>query len=139
MNLKQNIHSACIAFLEEKIRSMQKQLAELSEGAAGEGKSSAGDKHETGRAMAQLEQEKIGKQVLESERQKTILQRNPGTLIKTNGNFIFVAVALGKISVGENSVMVISPQSPLGAKLAGVKAGESISVNGTVYRIEEVS
>lgn len=137
MNLKQNIHSACLVLLDEKIAAMQKQLEELSEGAADEGKSSAGDKHETGRAMAQLEQEKIGKQLLESERQKNLLLRNPGTLIKANGNYLFVAVALGKISVDGNAVMVISPQSPLGAKLAGVKKGDTVNMNGTVYRIEE--
>lgn len=137
MNLKLNIHSACLSLLDDKIRSMQQQLTELSEGAADEGKSSAGDKHETARAMAQLEQEKIGKQLAETERQKLIMQRNPGTLVKANGNYIFIAVALGKIEVAGKTVMVISPQSPLGIKLAGQPKGAVVNMNGMNYLIEE--
>ena len=40
-----------------------------------ESKSSAGDKHETGRAMLQLEMEKAGQQLQEVEKMKLILEK----------------------------------------------------------------
>lgn len=138
LNLRQETFSAATALLEAKIASLRNALHELSEGAANEGKSSAGDKHETARAMAQLEQEKLGKQLQDAEQQKMILEKNNGTLLKTNRGYLFVCIALGKLSVDTIPVMAISPQSPLGAKLAGKKAGDSVSMNGTDYLIEEI-
>lgn len=137
MNLKSRIHSACLSLIDAKINSLKEQLTELSEGAASEGKSSAGDKHETGRAMAQLEQEKLSKQLGETETQKAILMRTGGILVNANGSYLFISVALGKIVVDNANVMVISPQSPLGMKLAGAKQGESVNVNGTTFVIED--
>lgn len=138
MNLRQETFSAASTLLDAKIASLRNALHELSEGAANEGKSSAGDKHETARAMAQLEQEKLGKQLQDAEQQKMILEKNNGTLLKTNRGYLFICIALGKLNAGTIPVMAISPQSPLGAKLAGKKAGDSVSMNGTDYLIEEI-
>jgi hypothetical protein len=49
-----------------------------------------------------------------------------GSLVRTNRGIIFLAVALGKISVGSVDVITLSPRSPLGSKLLGLKPGDSV-------------
>ena len=148
MSLKQKVYAACLQLLNNKIQTLQNTLNELGEGAISEGKSSAGDKHETARAMMQLEQEKISKQLDEVFVQKETLQKiditikleqvTRGSLIKTNKGYLFLSIALGKINAGGIDVIVLSPQSPLGLKLMGLKEKSSVTVNATTYIIEEV-
>ena len=60
--LKKLLYNYCESFLKRKLTNYQNQKKELFESLESETKSSAGDKHETGRAMIQLEIEKLGKQ-----------------------------------------------------------------------------
>ena len=57
MPSKSEVYAACLELIRHKIARLERALADLSEDAAGETKSSAGDKHETSRAMVQNEQE----------------------------------------------------------------------------------
>jgi len=148
MQLKQSVYTTCLQLLNNKITTLQNTLHELGEGAINDGKSSAGDKHETARAMMQLEQEKISKQLDEVLAQKTALQKidvtisteqiTKGSLIKTNKGYLFLSIALGKINVEGVDVIILSPQSPLGLKLMGLQVKSSVAINSTVYIIEEV-
>lgn len=65
--LKQQLISDCTKKLQQQIVSLKQLLDEVTEAVNNETKSSVGDKHETSRAMMQLEQEKLGKQLLEAE------------------------------------------------------------------------
>lgn len=146
--LKQKVHAHCLQLLNNKIASLQTVVRELSKSAASDTKSSAGDKHETARAMIQIEQETIGKQLKEFEEQKALLEKidagliSPqivkGSLVRTNKGYLFLSIALGRISVEGNAVMIISPQSPLGMKLIGLKAGASAEINGVKYLVENI-
>ena len=148
MQLKEKIYTACLQLINTKIQSLQNTLQELADGAISDGKSSAGDKHETARAMMQLEQEKISKQLDEVFIQKTILEKidvnlispqiTKGSLVKTNKGYLFLSIALGKINIEDIDVIVLSPQSPLGIKLIGLKAKSSVEINNIIYTIEEV-
>jgi hypothetical protein len=148
MTFKIKVHQACIQLLEERIKFLQATLNDLTAGAVNDAKSSAGDKHETGRAMMQLEHEKISRQLSDTLVQKSFLdQLKPeipsavvaaGSLVKTNNGYIYLSIALGKIVVGQEQVIVLSLQSPLGQKLAGRKANSSAEINGTHYLIKEV-
>jgi hypothetical protein len=148
MQLKQKIHAACLNVVDKKIQALQNTLQELGEGALSDGKSSAGDKHETARAMMQLEQEKISKQLDELIAQKTVLQKidatlksaqiTKGSLIKTNKGYLFLSIALGKIMVNGIEIIILSPQSPLGLKLMGLQVKSSVDINAVTYLIEEV-
>jgi hypothetical protein len=51
--MKAEVHHACCKILAERIQSLRQQLHELVEGAKNDSKSTAGDKHETARAMMQ--------------------------------------------------------------------------------------
>jgi len=146
---KIQVFNTCIALIDDKIQNLEKILQELTEGIENESKSSAGDKHETSRAMMHNEQEKISKQLLETSLQKGLLEQigsapieneiQLGSFIKTNKGYLFLATALGKIKVGDTDIFVLSNQSPLGYKLMGLKKNESAVINGITYRVEEFS
>lgn len=136
--LKSAVLHKCAEVLNAKIHALEAALKELTEGASNEGKSSAGDKHETARTMAQLEQEKLGKQLNELLQQRSVLEKNNGLLLQTSRGILFVCIALGRIEVEGKTIMVLSPQSPLGALLSGKKEGAVVAFNGTEYRIEAV-
>ena len=148
MDLKQKTHARCHKLLNSKIQELSAILQSLSESASKDTKSSAGDKHETARAMIQIEQEVVGKQLSEVLAQKSVLDKiDPavalsqimkGSLVKTNKGYLFLSIALGKITVDEESVLVISTRSPLGIKLAGLRLDETASVNGTDYKVESI-
>ncbi|MEO8761205.1 MAG: hypothetical protein ABI448_09950 [Bacteroidia bacterium] len=148
MQLKQKVYAACLQLVNDKIQSFQNTLNDLSEGAKNDSKSSAGDKHETARAMMQLEQEKISKQLDEVLLQKNILQKvdievksthiQNGSLIKTNKGYLFLSIALGKINVDKTDVIVLSAASPLGIKLMGLQINALIEINTTKYSVEEI-
>jgi hypothetical protein len=144
---KQKLFSACITLLDEKINALYTALNDLTAGAETDSKSSAGDKHETSRAMMQLEHENISRQLdglLKEKNKLTVIdigrsmQITAGSLLKTNHGYIFLSVAMGKVTVDSEDVLTLSPQSPLGNKLLGHVAGESVEMNGIQYVIREV-
>ena len=73
MNIKQQLYKHCQEFVNQKLDTIQKTILSNKEALNSETKSSAGDKHETGRAMLQLEMEKAGQQL------KVVLHHSDGT------------------------------------------------------------
>lgn len=148
MSFKIKLYNACIQQLDEKISHLQAALNDLTEGAENDSKSSAGDKHETSRAMMQIEYEKISRQLSDAFSQKATIEQidvtkqsavvQTGSLIKTNRGYLFMSVALGKMNVDGTEAITLSVQSPLGQKLSGLKAGNVAEINGIQYIIEEV-
>lgn len=123
-------------------------LQEAQDAANNETKSSAGDKHETGRAMAQLETEKLTTQLSETIRLKesltkintkeTIEQIALGSVVYTNNGNFYVSVSLGKLEIEQGQFFAISPQSPIGKLLLTKKEKDSFSLNGKTYVIENI-
>jgi hypothetical protein len=131
--------------LNKKIEELNSALNNVTEAANNEVKSSVGDKHETSRAMMQLEQEKLSKQLKELLDQRSELERiditrssdyvTKGTLIQSDKGYLFLSIGLGKIVLDEKTVFVISPQSPLGMKLMGLRENDSTELQGMKYLI----
>jgi hypothetical protein len=146
MKLKQKIYNHYLQVIHDKVSMLQKVLDDLKESGANETKSTAGDKHETALAMLQIEQANTRAQLQEVLNQRAALEKiNPdlsadiilnGSLIKTSRGHLFMSVALGKALVDNVSVIALSPQSPLGRKLMGLKTGACALMNSTEYVIE---
>ena len=127
--------------LEQQKKSLQKDLTS-------ETKSSAGDKHETGRAMIQLEREKLGNQIREIELNyqrlntvkdvKTSTIISLGSLIFTDKANYYVAIAADSCEVNSKVFYCISSQSPIGKLLIGKKINESIMFNNIKSTILEI-
>ncbi len=148
MKLKQKIYDHYLQLIQDKVAILQKVLDDLKESGANETKSTAGDKHETALAMLQIEQANKRAQLQEVLAQKAALEKiDPtlsasmivnGSLIKTNRGYLFMSTALGKASVDNMAVIALSPQSPLGQKLMGLKTKDTASINGMGYHIESI-
>ena len=145
--LKQKLFTECLKILDERISQLTASLNDLTQGAESDAKSSAGDKHETARAMMQIEHGNLSHQLDELMKERNELAQTDisitskikkGSLIKTNHGNFFLAVALGKVMAENLTVIVLSPQSPLGGKLFGLSAGDAVDMNGVKYMIEEV-
>ena len=148
-SLKQNILSYYLQQVNDKLDAFRDMIAALTEGAANDAKGSAGDKHETALSMMHIEQEKLNRKISEFQEQKTILEKiNPeavtdrvalGSLVKANNMYLFVSAALPKITVNGTTVIALSPQSPLGTKMMGMRAEGTFDINGTKYLIQEIA
>ena len=146
MNLKQKIYNHYLQVINEKVTMLQKILNDLKESGTNETKSTAGDKHETALAMLQIEQANTRAQLRDVLAQKATLEKiDPtltvpiivnGSLIKTKRGYLFMSIAMGKAVIDSNAVIALSPQSPLGQKLMGLKTGDSAAINDVEYIIE---
>jgi len=72
-SVKKQLYSLCLAYIDERIQVANQAIQFAQDSANDETKSTAGDKYETGRAMAQLEIEKINAQLNESKKLSKIL------------------------------------------------------------------
>lgn len=143
--MKEVVVAECRRVIHERISNLKSQMAELVNDAANDSKSTAGDKHETSRAMMQLEQEKLGAQLKILEEQQRQLDQIPlqnnsgkvnnGSLVETDRVWIFIGAALGKINVNDKEVICISQQSPLGKLLFVQDRGSIVSLNNIKYQI----
>ena len=123
-------------------------VSALTEDSKNDAKGSAGDKHETALSMMHIEQEKLNHKLSEVLAQKAILDKmDPlkvtetiamGSLVKANGIYLYLSVALPKVAIEEINVIALSPQSPLGSKLMGNPIGFTFEINGAHYCIESI-
>jgi transcription elongation GreA/GreB family factor len=148
MTLKKLIYINYLQVAAVKVTLLQQTLADLKESSSNETKSTAGDKHETALGMLQIEQANKRTQLQEALEQKAVLEKIAhvtnttkivhGSLVKTNKGYFYISVALGKAVVDDISVIAISPQSPLGAKLMGLCVYDAVEINGNAYSVEEI-
>ena len=146
MHNKEIIHQQLLIEVENRIKNLKIILIEMFEAAGGtDAKSSAGDKHETGVAMAQLEQEKLTKQINELLKLKENLQKiNPtikqskiglGSLVETNNGFYYFSIGIGNLIIGNQTIFALNPKSPIGELLTGKIKGDKIYFNGKTTEI----
>ena len=145
---KKIIHAKCLEIIELKLNDLQTEILGLNQSVQNETKSSAGDKHETGRAMIQQEIDFANQrlkelQITESDFKKinpTIENKliNVGSLIETNIGLIYFTIALGKLKLNNLEVNVLSIQSPIGKLLKGKNVGDKIILNGKEIIIHSI-
>ncbi len=147
--IKKELHAKCVDIAQQKVADLKTIIQEAQNAANNETKSSAGDKHETGRAMAQLETEKLSKQLSEALKLAQIItQINPkeahqkiglGSIVLTNNGIFYIAVSLGKIMLENQTYFVISAASPIGKQLIGLTEDTIFTFNEKSYKIKQVS
>ncbi|HET9487119.1 MAG TPA: 3-oxoacyl-ACP synthase [Chryseosolibacter sp.] len=147
-SIKRKLYERCQDYVQERIAAAQHAIEAARQSANSETKSSSGDKYETGRAMMQLEIEKNTAQLVESMKLKHALDQiridntlpsiQAGSLVITDREVFFIAISLGKVVVEDKTYVVISPASPLGQKLKGLKTGDQMAFNDRTYMIKEI-
>lgn len=148
LQIKEHLFAQCGHFVEERLKKIQNRIQEIQVSLTSETKSSAGDKHETGRAMLQLEREKVGQQLVEVEQLKIALSKiNPtkssdnsglGSVVITSKFNYFIAISAGEFKVMSQSFFAISPHTPMGSLLMGKKIGEVVVFRDSTFVIENI-
>lgn len=148
MSIKQQLYDQCIAYVNQRLQTIEKTISSNQKALESETKSSAGDKHETGRAMLQLEMEKAGKQLASINQLKEVLAKinvekssevaHLGSVIYTSQANYFLSISVGKLTVDSTDFFAISVSSPIGKLLLGKRVGDSFSFNGKETLIGEV-
>lgn len=148
--IKKALIGICREQLQEAYQKSSAQMESLRTALGSEVKSSAGDKHETGRAMIQLEMERTASRMGQQEEQLQVFERQiaaskdhgtivaPGCLVVTDEGMYFIAVSLGLVEVLGHRVPVLSLMSPIGQVLKGKRVGEAFVFKGKAVRITAI-
>jgi len=147
-NLKSQLYILCQQFVEQRIANAREAIKNATDSANDDTKSSAGDKHETGRAMAHLEQEKGVTQLNEAIELQSVLQKiNPeiisntiqvGSVVITDKGNFYICIPAGKIEVDNQVYFAISIGSPIGMKIKKLSKKDQFEFNSSVYNIIDV-
>ena len=125
------------------------RMASLKESLGAESKSSAGDKHETGRAMIHLEQERVQDTVGRLEHMRGILMKraaqdkaiqrvSPGALVETTGPWVLVGVPLGKVQLPDALVLCVGAEAPLAQQWHGAQPGDQVALGPQQLTIQAI-
>ncbi|MDO6809044.1 3-oxoacyl-ACP synthase [Zobellia galactanivorans] len=148
MITKEELYRFCSTFVAERIARIQKNIEDIQMSLTSETKSSAGDKHETGRAMLQLEREKLGQQLAEAEKMKQVLSKVPkdgntatvglgGWVVTARADY-FLAISAGEFKTQQKSVYCISAATPIAKLLFGKQIGDTVVFKGQDLKIVDI-
>jgi hypothetical protein len=143
--LKHELKQAGRTFIRTRMESLEISLKAAQESGNDETKSTTGDKHETGKAMMQLEQEKIGIQLNELQKMNKVMEGipeelspekiKPGNVIFTDQGNFYISIAAGKLTIEDKVYFAISAVSPLGVLFLKAKTNSDVVMQGKTYHI----
>lgn len=146
--LKEALLLMCTKYIKERREKVLAVINSIEDSLYGEEKSTAGDKHHTGRAMLQIQRENVGVQLMEVENIEGILNRisvyNPtgtarlGSLVATKNANYFLSISAGMIFLNGTNYICISVGSPIGQLLLGKKEGDTFTFSGKHHTITEI-
>ena len=148
MSSKKTLHAACHAYVQQRIDAAQHAMQAAQESANNETKSSAGDKYETGRAMAQEERNRNAVQLQEALKLQAELARidpekpcdtvRPGALVQTSLGLFYLSISAGKLVVDGKECFAVSAAAPIAVALSGKRSGEEALFSGKKIRVEKI-
>ncbi|MFA6085766.1 3-oxoacyl-ACP synthase [Mucilaginibacter sp.] len=147
-DIKEKLYQLCIAYVQSRMKASEEAIAEAQQAANNDTKSSAGDKYETGREMAQQETNRNLAQLNEANKLMVVLNQlsikstsqraEPGSLVITNNGNFYISISAGILELDGKSYFAVSPASPIGIKLKGMRAGDEFILNGKNYQIQSI-
>lgn len=122
-------------------------LSSLQDALASESKSTAGDKHETGRAMIHQEMHQVNGTLQRSRAalqeltrmqssSETPLRVTSGVLVETNGPWVLVGLPFGKLDVEGTLVLGVSSEAPLAKSWSGAELGDEVRMGPSTFLIK---
>lgn len=146
--IKTQLLQLCNQRLDMRLQSVLAVIEDIIQSLQSETKSSAGDKHETGRAMLQLEREKAGHQLAEIEKTKQILSKinvestskniGLGSIVFTSQSNYFISISAGELKVDGETFYAISASTPIGQLLLGKSVGDELTFRNITFNITKV-
>jgi hypothetical protein len=148
LEIKEALFRQCEAYANKRLQTVEAVISSNQLALQSETKSSAGDKHETGRAMLQLEMEKAGQQLAGIMQMKEILAKVDilktsknvclGSVIFTEKVNYFLSISAGQLEVANKMYFAVSVSSPIGKLLLGKQENDVISFNGMLYKVQKI-
>ena len=148
MSVKETVFNHCKSVLKSRIQLAQMAVDSAQLASNTETKSSAGDKYETGRAMAQLEKERLARVLaaLEDDLGSLLsvgirppqMSVQEGSLVYTNRGIYFIAFGLGPIKIGSHTINVISSKSPIGKLLFGLEVEDEEEFRAVTFEVTKI-
>lgn len=143
------VMAALSAAMDAELRRASDQFEALRASLEGESRSTAGDKHETGRAMVQLEMEQAVNRLARLEGMARDWERlgpeapravvGPGAGVVTPDGGFVIGLAWGSFEVGPDlDWRAISSDAPLALALKGLRAGDVLDFRGKRWELLEV-
>lgn len=148
MTIKEKLYQSCLQFTNNRLLTVKSKMDEIQESLLSETKSSAGDKHETGRAMLQLEREKAGNQLAEIQKINQLLSKisinkmsdciGLGSVIYTTKSNYFIAISAGELIIENEKFYAISANTPIAKLLLGKAVSAEIQFRDQNFKIINV-
>ena len=148
MSVKEELLKLCNDYVNQRLQNVEETILSNQKALQSETKSSAGDKHETGRAMLQLEMEKAGQQLqgitlMKETLTKIDVSKNStvahlGSIVTTNIGSYFLSVSAGKLTVCGTNYFAVSVSSPIGKLLLGKKEKEEVVFNEKEIKVKRI-
>jgi transcription elongation GreA/GreB family factor len=139
IEFKNKLKLCAIEVLEKRIEASSSAMSAAQAAANDEGRSSVGDKHQTGRAMAHIDVEIHARQLDTAQKDLAFIQKvdvsvlndkiDLGTFAETSEGKYFFLSGLGVNDFNNEKIFYLSISSPVGKMLKGKGAGEKITFN----------
>lgn len=136
LTLKMDLINYLEKMVDEKVAAAEADVLSAQTSRDSATKSSAGDKHETGRAMMQIEMENHVTQLAKAKTLRAELRQltfdkhfdmvEAGSLVVTDQGIYLLSIGLGKLEMRNEVVFVLSVASPLGRALFGKKVSDVV-------------
>lgn len=143
--MKQQLLEKVKELIESRMQTSFEAMEAAKNSANEEGKSSAGDKYETARAMGQLDREMNGRMYEQARQERLSLDKIDsetiftkvafGALAETTMGYFFVSIGAGIVELNGTKFMVISQEAPIGQIILGKTVGETFEFRGQKYKI----
>ena len=101
-------------------------------------KSSAGDKFETSREMAQIEIHKIETEIPKTQQFISDLASKASQLIITDKGAFLISIPFGKLMVKRTEVFCISNSAPITKQLVNTEISANFEYRGVTYNILDI-
>lgn len=146
--MKNEVVASFKAMLNDKVHIIEEQIEQARYAILSETKSSAGDKYETGRAMAQNEMFRLSQQLSELHNSRNSFFEidfdsqsetiRKGSLIETDFGWFLLSEGIGSVSAKSQKVTALSAQSPLGIQLLNKKIKDQFEIRNKTYQVLQV-
>ena len=145
-----NYHVLVQGYVRERLTQLDREIESLRASQAGDTKSSAGDKFETSREMLQQQLDQLeAMRAVQSDhllalelaaRERPSDRIQLGSIVAlSDGRTYLLATGLGKVKLADaETLFVISPGSPLGKSIYGLREGDACQLRGQQLQVTSV-
>ena len=125
--------------LQTKLTYLNTALQQAIDSRNSDTKSSAGDKFETSREMAQIEIHKIETEILKTQQFINDLLSKASQFIITDKGEFLIAIPFGKLILNDTAVFCISNSAPIAKPLLNTVISGEFNCGGVEYKVLDIS